>query len=315
MPSATLQRPDVLVLGAGGILGEAWMTGALAGIEAATGIDFRDCEYLVGTSAGSIVAASLAAGRRPSVVARLQADDDRVEPVARAFDRASAWALGTASRVALAAAAPIAPLAMATAAPGGALLRAALLAAVPAPRGSLADLGRSVQRAGARFDGRLRIVVVDRRRGRRVVLGAPGAPRASVGEAVEASCAVPWLFRSVEIAGRQYVDGGVWSPTNLDVAPTGRDSEVLCLVPAVSFAGLPWNASGALRLGTRTAVTFERASLLRRGARVRVIAPSRAAGEAMGEDFMDRARREDALLAGFRQGRALAAAAPAAASA
>jgi len=50
--------PDVLVLAAGGILGEAWMTGVLAGIEASTGVDFRDTESLVGTSAGAIIACS-----------------------------------------------------------------------------------------------------------------------------------------------------------------------------------------------------------------------------------------------------------------
>ena len=58
-------RPDVLVLGAGGTLGEAWMRGLLAGLEAAGGPDMRACEYFVGTSAGSIVAATLAAGRPP----------------------------------------------------------------------------------------------------------------------------------------------------------------------------------------------------------------------------------------------------------
>src|SRR4051794_17115597 len=57
--------PDALVLGAGGTLGEAWLRGVLNGLEAEGGLDFRRCEYLLGTSAGSIVAASLAAGRRP----------------------------------------------------------------------------------------------------------------------------------------------------------------------------------------------------------------------------------------------------------
>ncbi len=56
-----LSRPDVLVLGGGGVLGEAWMMGVLAGIEDATGFDLRRCEYFVGTSAGAIVAALLAA--------------------------------------------------------------------------------------------------------------------------------------------------------------------------------------------------------------------------------------------------------------
>ena len=54
-------RPDVLVLGGGGVLGEAWMMGVLAGIEDGTGFDLRDCDYYVGTSAGSIVATHLVA--------------------------------------------------------------------------------------------------------------------------------------------------------------------------------------------------------------------------------------------------------------
>ena len=55
-------RPDVLVLGGGGSLGEAWMMGVLAGIEDAAGVDLRECESFVGTSAGAIVAAHLVAG-------------------------------------------------------------------------------------------------------------------------------------------------------------------------------------------------------------------------------------------------------------
>ena len=45
-------RPDVVVLGGGGILGEAWMSGVLAGIEDAAGIEFASCESFIGTSAG-----------------------------------------------------------------------------------------------------------------------------------------------------------------------------------------------------------------------------------------------------------------------
>ena len=59
-----LDRPEVLVLGAGGVLGEAWMGGLLAGLHEA-GFDARDCDHFVGTSAGSIVAAALAGGVDP----------------------------------------------------------------------------------------------------------------------------------------------------------------------------------------------------------------------------------------------------------
>jgi predicted acylesterase/phospholipase RssA len=55
----------MLVLGVGGILGEAWMWGYLGGAERATGEDFRQAKQLIGTSAGSIVAARLAGGEDP----------------------------------------------------------------------------------------------------------------------------------------------------------------------------------------------------------------------------------------------------------
>ena len=57
--------PDILVLGGGGVLGEAWMMGVLSGLEDANRIDTRRAEYFVGTSAGAIVAAHLVAGRSP----------------------------------------------------------------------------------------------------------------------------------------------------------------------------------------------------------------------------------------------------------
>src|ERR1044072_7556862 len=57
--------PDVLVLASGGTLGEAWMSGVLAGIEDASGHDFRRAESFIGTSACSLVAAALVAGQRP----------------------------------------------------------------------------------------------------------------------------------------------------------------------------------------------------------------------------------------------------------
>src|SRR6516164_3776481 len=69
-------RPDVLVLGGGGVLGEAWMMGILAGIEDGTGLDLRRCEYYVGTSAGAIVASHLAAGRSPRRPREIERSDE-----------------------------------------------------------------------------------------------------------------------------------------------------------------------------------------------------------------------------------------------
>src|SRR5947209_20545887 len=117
------------------------------------------------------------------------------------------------------------------------------------------------------------------------MFGSPGAPRARVGEAVAASCSVPWLFAPVMIAGREYVDGGVWSATNLDAAPAGRDTHVLCLHPTANIVGSEPMLALLRTLG-RTAVSVEAAALRRRGARVQWVAPDLACAAEMGSNFM-----------------------------
>jgi NTE family protein len=145
------------------------------------------------------------------------------------------------------------------------------------------------------------VATVDKRSGRRVMFGAPRAPRASVGEAVTASCCVPWLFAPVQIGDREYVDGGVWSPTNADAAPSGSGSHVLCLNPTASLAGSA-DAIGVFRRVSRTAATLESLALRRRGAKVSVVQPSQQAAEAMGMNLMDRGRAHTVLQAAYRQG-------------
>ena len=280
----------MLVLGAGGVVGEAWMSGMLAGIEHGAGLDLRRADAFVGTSAGAIVAAKLAAGER----ARRPAS--RNEPIEPEPAEDGESVVHTAARWAWAATAPLAPLAAAVASPGTAFARSALLARAP---GSGRSLDRYVSDLGdARFDGRLRVCCVDKRSGRRVVFGAPGAPQATVGEAVAASCAIPWVFASVRIGEREYVDGGVWSPTNLDAAPARRDTQVLCLDPTGALRS-------RLRYALRAAVAVELQILRARGARVRHVAPDDDAADAMGPDLMASGRGAAALAAGYRQGRTL----------
>ena len=277
--------------------------GVLAGIEDATGFDLRDCDYYVGTSSGAIVAAHLFAGqspRRPSSVG----PEVPAPATPRAAEGLAAAGLAAARRAgafALAAAATFAPLALGLAAPGGAVARTLLLRRLPRPKTRLTDVHRNIERLEPSFDGRLRVTAVDRGNGRRVVFGSPGAPRAGVAEAVEASCTVPWLFAPVEIGGREYVDGGVWSPTNLDAAPAGRDTHVLCLNPTASIPATS-NVLGVIRRVSRTAVSVEALALRRRGAAVRVLAPSAECAEVMGTNFMDREPRGRVLAAGYRQG-------------
>jgi NTE family protein len=184
-------------------------------------------------------------------------------------------------------------------------MRAAMLRRLPRPRPRLDDLAYGVASSRARFDGRLRIVAVDRLSGRRTVFGSPRAPRATVAQAVAASCSVPWLFAPVQIGGREYVDGGVWSATNLDAAPAGRDTHVLCLNPTASIAGSQGFAS-VIRTVARSAVSLEAMALRRRGAAVRVVAPSLESAAVMGSNFMDREPRGRVLAAGYAQGVLLA---------
>jgi NTE family protein len=278
----------------------------LAGIEDAGGIDMRQCESFVGTSAGAIVAAHLVAGESPRRPASIDADvpeasaapaDGLAAAGAAAARRAGAWAGAIG--------ASFAPLALGAAAPGGALLRAVMLQRIPEPRSTLNALRSHIERSRARFDGRLRVAAVDRSTGRRVMFGSPGAPRASVGEAVTASCTVPWLFEPVEIRGREYVDGGVWSPTNLDAAPASRDTQVLCLNPTASVTGSS-SVLTLVRTVARSAASVEALVLRRRGAVVQLVAPSVESAAAMGTDFMDREPSERVLAAGYRQGLRLA---------
>ncbi len=233
-----MQRPDVLVLGAGGTIGAAWMGGVLAGIAAETGIDFAACEQIVGTSAGAIVAADLLAGVEPRaqgpaaagspaerdeeaalIAGRASADDDG-DGGGRLRDRARQLG-GT---VANAAGSSLAPLALSLGRAPGSLARAAALARIEAPHATLDDLGARIAGHGLRWDGRLRVVCVDRTRGRRVVFGAPGAPAATVAQAVQASASIPGVYRPVHIGEDEYVDGAVWSPTNMDAAPALREN-------------------------------------------------------------------------------------------
>src|SRR5947208_5927062 len=111
-----ITRPDVLVLGGGGLLGVEWMMGVLGGIEDATGFDLRGCEYFVGTSAGSIVAARLAGGRSPRRPDELASAEFAASSGAREPEGLAATALATARRAGewtLAAGTPFAPMALA----------------------------------------------------------------------------------------------------------------------------------------------------------------------------------------------------------
>lgn len=287
-----ISRPDVLVLAGGGVLGEAWMNGVIAGIEDGGGPALADVDAFVGTSAGSIVAARLVSGRP---LRRPPEDAARVS----GGGGAQTSALDQATELLTL---PVASAALRAEHAVGSLPRGGLLRLVPRGRHDLDNLKRSIERSGAQFDGRLRIACVELRSGRRVVFGAPGAPTATVAEAVVASCAIPGHFRPVRIGSREYVDGGAWSQTNLDAAPVGPGSDVLCLDPILGLPNVTGSRATAIRLALRSRLPLEVAALRRRGARVRVVGPAPSPAVAMAANLMDHGPIDAVMAGGYAQG-------------
>jgi NTE family protein len=283
------ERPDILVLGGGGRQGEAWMCGLLAGLEDAHQLDFRDCDYFIGTSGGGVLATRLVTGqilRRPA---------QAVDAAAEAHTPIPAWAADSA----MALAAPLARLGLRLGRPPGELLRVAALRVLPRSTNDALDFAGAFPPGTTKFDGRLRLPAVDRAAGRRVVFGAPGAPSATVPEALAATCALPLVFPPAVIDGREYIDGAIWSPTNADVAPAARDMNVLIIAPMASLHG-PFNAP--VRAASRATMLLEASALKARGAHVRIITPDRTSSAAIGDDLMFDEGLPATSAAGYAQG-------------
>jgi NTE family protein len=222
-----------LVLGAGGIAGQAFHAGALAAIEDSTGWDPRTAEVIVGTSAGSSVGAFLRAGvaardlfayatRRP-----LSAEGRHLlGPMMT--DRSSVGLAGGFTMLRMPHLPAVRDLAGALRHPWRAPLR---IAASLAPRGRVPTEAFAASLRGVVGsewpDPELWLPVVRLRDGARVVFGRDALP-ADLATAVAASCAIPGYFAPVVIDGETYVDGGVHSPTNLDLlADRGLDAVVV----------------------------------------------------------------------------------------
>ena len=299
-----------LVLGAGGVLGGAWLTGALDAIAEETGWDPASAEYVVGTSAGSMLGALLAAGVPPWFMvahSRGEVFDGLVGPDGRPAADADRSA-GAVFRVHRGL--PI---------PGPGSLRMAITALsnplrhtplqllagwLPAGLISTDGLKELVRRA---VPGEWTehpnywAVACDYSDGRRVPFGRLGSPRAHVADAVAASCAIPGFYRPVRIGRRRYVDGGVCSVSNMDlVAGRGLDL-VVCLNPMTTAdpSGVPidpfeWLPALACRAGRRR-LEHEERKLRRFGTEVAIIEPTSEDRAAMGRNWMNPGRRQDVI--------------------
>ncbi|MBJ7004174.1 patatin-like phospholipase family protein [Streptomyces griseofuscus] len=271
---------EALVLGGGGVGGIAWMTGLLAGL-ADAGQDVTGAGLLVGTSAGATVAAQLGSGLgveelfARQVEPSLQAREIMAEMDIERFAAEIGVTMATASSAAEL---------------RGAVGRVALAARTVSEPERLAVIESRLPEHGWPQRA-LRVVAVDAETGDTRVFDRDSG--VSLVDAVAASCAVPGVWPPVTIAGRRYIDGGIRSVANVDLAAGA--ARVLVLVPLGPVEPLPSDHP----------LDDTVAALRAEGAEVLVIGPDDASTSAIGANPLDPATREPAARAGREQGREL----------
>lgn len=298
-----------VVLGAGGILGAAWLIGALHALVDETGWEPARASHIVGTSAGSVVGSLVGSGipvwfllyhqRGGEVDGMVDRYGAPIEPPDVTDGRLFTWTrtlprpwLGSPE---LAVRSTITPWRFPpTAAAVGWM-----------PRGMLSndEVGRMIRMVcdeGWSDHPNLWIVAVDYRTGRRVAFGHPDARGTDLWRAVQASCAIPGFYRPVRINGRDYVDGGAWSPSNLDLLSREDLDAVVAFNPMSTLhPGMPttileraerrWRALSGRRLGR------EAKRLRDAGIPLLLVQPGEEDLDAMGVNLMNSARRRQVL--------------------
>ena len=301
--TATVRRG--LVLGAGGVLGAAWTIGALSAVQDALGWDPREAEVLIGTSAGSVLVSALSCGvgvqqlldhQQGKVDARIEFDPDKdsgsaLPPLPRPF-------VGSPRGLASSALRPWKTSAM-----------AALATALPQGRGSIEPVGRLVDgvlpAGGWAPHPAAWVVAMDYDSGRRVPFGRPGAPPAALRDAVMASCAIPGWYSPITIGRRRYVDGGVCSPTSVDLVAKLRLDEVVVLSPMTSLSyDSPDTLTARIERRFRRLVTKRVIGEIKRvaatGTKVTFLGPTAEDLAVIGANMMDPRRRTEVLETSLR---------------
>jgi NTE family protein len=305
-----------LVLGAGGVLGAAWMTGALPVVQERLPCAVNDVDVIVGTSAGSVLAAALRCGvgiedlialQRGEAASVLRSlgvhdiDDGPWPPLPQlrvGSPRLMLATLLTPHRVH--------PWVGATAwVPRGRARHAGLRSLVHALHSHAHQQTAQHESPPGWVEGRTWIVAVDYDSGRRVIFGRDGAPPAALPDAVVASCSIPGWYAPAVISGRRYVDGGVRSATSLGVLARAGVDEVYVLAPTASVVtDRPRKPHERLERRLRWLITHallrEAEALRRLGIRVTVLTPGPEDLAAMGVNLMDPRRRAVVLETSLR---------------
>jgi NTE family protein len=266
-------QQTALVLGGGGITGIAWETGLLAGL-AEAGVDLTAAGLVVGTSAGSVVGAQVTAGADLEAMYERQLEAPVTEKVARM----------TAANLARY---------------GWAMLRSR--GRDVEFRRRIGALALAAERAGLTPPEQERLDVIGSRLVSREWPGRPlvlAAIDAHTGEfvpfdrdsgvplllAVAASCAVPGVYPPVTIGERRFIDGGIRSTANADLARGCDRLVVLAPIPR--------------GVGPMASVDAQVSGMV---ARVAVVSPDAASRAAIGRNVLDPAARAGSARAGRAQ--------------
>jgi NTE family protein len=305
------QTPSIgLVLGAGGVVGQAYQAGVLSALQRETAWDPRDAVVVVGTSAGSVTGAALRVGvpatdlaaslygvspsrRGAAILRRILPSDVEPLPTPSVGSFLRPWNLPSPALITRAIRRPLA-------------FRPDVAAMTLLPRGriDISERARGLdEHIGGRWPAGLRICAVRRSDGGRVVFGRDGAPSARLADAVLASCAIPGYFQPVEIEGTEYVDGGVHSSTNADVL-LAEELDLVVVISSMSAAhGSANGADGWIRRSVHRRMEREIARLEDAGMVVIRLEPGLASRRAMGLRAMAEDRGPRVIEAAYEETR------------
>lgn len=277
-----------LVLGGGGPVGIAWEAGLIVGL-ADKGISLADADEVIGTSAGSVVGAQL---RLPGDLGQLS--EMLGDALARLAD-VSTEAINAGMQTLMAVLAG-APFDQAHPEEGRARVGRVALEAQTMPEEHFVQLFSHL--SGVDWPRGFTCTAVDTTSGEFVRWDHRTG--AELQRAVASSCAVPGVFPAVTIEGRRYMDGGIRTPLNADLA-AGHDAVV-----AVSCMTLrlPEGLSDPVFDRMAAQIDAELEAVNASGARLGVVAPGEEFLEISGWGLylMDTSRVTAALDAGIRQG-------------
>lgn len=273
-----------VVLGGGGPVGVGWESGLAVGL-AEAGVALGAADLVVGTSAGSIVGARLALGLDLAETVRAVGQPMPVEAGAGASIADLMTALAdTASRAQT-------PEEMRIE------LGKLALGAHTVPEGDFTGAAVFAQLAGRDWPAQFQCTAIDTLTGAlRVWDATSGAP---LDLAVASSCSVPMVFPPVTIDGSRYMDGGMRTPLNADLA---AGHAAVIVVSCLAMA-LPEGVTEPVFEATAAQIEAEMGVLRGDGATVEIIAPG---GEFLevsgwGTELMNPARVAGAYEAGVRQ--------------